>query len=50
MSGVNEGLGSDFFARQRPRLLPWTDEQYRNAPKRRREMTPSWQEHWHDIY
>lgn len=47
MSGVNGGLSADFFARQRPRLLPWTDEQYRNSPKRERTTTPEWQEHWH---
>ncbi|NBJ15052.1 MAG: hypothetical protein FNP40_05675 [Dehalobacter sp. 4CP] len=46
---VNEGLSSDFFASQRPRLLPWSDEQYRNAPKREREQAPPWQEHWHAL-
>jgi hypothetical protein len=44
---VNEGLSSDFFTMQRPRLLPWTHEQCRNAPKRERGTTPPWQEHWH---
>lgn len=47
MSGVNEGLGSDFFSRMYPRLAPMPDQEYRNAPKRAREATPPWQEHLH---
>ena len=31
---INEGLDSDFFKRQYPRLKPMTYEEYRNAPKR----------------
>ena len=34
MSTINEGLGSDFFKKQYPRLQPMTNEEYRNAPKR----------------
>jgi len=31
---MNEGLDSDFFKRQYPRLRPMSHEEYRNAPKR----------------
>ena len=47
MSGVNEGLSSDFFARMYPRLAPMSDEQYRNSPKRARDEAHPWQERWH---
>ncbi|MFZ3133953.1 hypothetical protein [Methanothrix sp.] len=39
MATVNEGLGSDFFARMYPRLQPMSDQEYRNAPKR---TTTAW--------
>lgn len=48
-AAVNEGLSADFFSRQRPRLLPWSHDQYRNAPKREREQAPPWQENWHAL-
>ena len=47
MSGVNEGISSDFFARMYPRLAPMSNEQYRNSPKRARDEAHPWQEHWH---
>ena len=47
MGGVNEGLSSDFFSRQYPRLAPVPNEEYVNSPKRERTTTPGWQEHWH---
>ena len=47
MSGVNEGLGSDFFARMYPSLVPMSYEEYVNSPKRERTTTPPWQEFWH---
>lgn len=31
---VNEGLDSDFFKKQYPRLRPMSHEEYRNSPKR----------------
>ena len=31
---MNEGLDSDFFKKQYPRLQPMSHEEYRNAPKR----------------
>ncbi len=36
---MNEGLDSDFFKKQYPRLQPMTYEEYRNAPKR---TTTAW--------
>lgn len=33
---MNEGLDSDFFKKQYPRLQPMSHEEYRNAPKRKR--------------
>jgi len=36
---VNEGLDSDFFKKQYPRLQPMSHEEYRNAPKR---TTTAW--------
>lgn len=31
---INDGLDSDFFKKQYPRLKPMTYEEYKNAPKR----------------
>ena len=31
---MNEGLDSDFFKKQYPRLEPMTHEEYRDSPKR----------------
>jgi hypothetical protein len=41
---MNEGLDSDFFKKQYPRLQPMSHEEYKNAPKRERGQS---QEHWH---
>ncbi len=41
MSAVNDGLSSDFFAKQRPRLQPMTNEEYRNATKRDQDPRPN---------
>ena len=36
---MNEGLDSDFFKKQYPRLEPMTHEEYRDSPKR---TTTAW--------